>query len=77
MLINGRNLTNLVFKYVQRYLKEHPDTNDSLTMMFYRTAQGIPIQIYTFSKDKEWTKYEALKIILSSVMVTRFQFPAQ
>ena len=65
MLINGRNLTNLgIFReYVQRYLKEHPDTNDNLTMMCRQlqpTAQGIPIQIYTFSKDKEWTKYEAL-----------------
>jgi len=65
MLINGRNLTNLgVFReYVQRYLKEHPDTNDDLTMMCRQlqpTAQGIPIQIYAFSKDKEWTKYEAL-----------------
>ena len=65
MLINGRNLTNLgIFReYVQRYLKEHPDTNDNLTMMCRQlqpTAQGIPIQIYAFSKDKEWTKYEAL-----------------
>ena len=65
MLINGRNLTNLgIFReYVQRYLKEHPDTNDDLTMMCRQlqpTAQGIPIQIYAFSKDKEWTKYEAL-----------------
>ena len=65
MLLNGRNLTNLgIFReYVQRYLKEHPDTNDNLTMMCRQlqpTAQGIPIQIYAFSKDKEWTKYEAL-----------------
>ena len=65
MLINGRNLTNLgIFReYIQIYLKEHPDTNDDLTMMCRQlqpTAQGIPIQIYAFSKDKEWTKYEAL-----------------
>ena len=58
MLLNGRNLTNLgVFRtYIEEYLKAHPMTNDDLTMMCRQlepTAQGIPIQIYTFSKDKE------------------------
>ena len=65
MLLNGRNLTNLgVFRvYIEEYLKAHPLTNDDLTLMCRQlepTSQGIPIQIYTFSKDKEWTKYEAL-----------------
>jgi len=65
MLLNGRNLTNLgVFRvYIEQYLKAHPMTNDDLTMMCRQlepTSQGIPIQIYAFSKDKEWTKYEAL-----------------
>jgi miniconductance mechanosensitive channel len=65
MLLNGRNLTNLgVFRvYIEHYLKAHPLTNDDLTMMCRQlepTSQGIPIQIYAFSKDKEWTKYEAL-----------------
>ena len=93
MLINGRNLTNLgIFReYIQRYLKEHPDTNDNLTMMCRQlqpTAQGIPIQIYAFSKDKEWTKYEALTSdifdhLLSSVKYFNLecfelnQFPVQ
>ena len=65
ILLNGRNLTNLgVFRvYIEEYLKAHPLTNDDLTLMCRQlepTSQGIPIQIYTFSKDKEWTKYEAL-----------------
>ena len=65
MLLNGRNLTNLgIFRvYIEEYLKAHPLTNDDLTLMCRQlepTSQGIPIQIYTFSKDKEWTKYEAL-----------------
>ena len=65
MLLNGRNLTNLgVFRvYVEKYLKDHPMTNEDLTLMCRQlepTSQGIPIQIYTFSKDKEWTKYEGL-----------------
>ena len=65
ILLNGRNMTNLgVFRtYIEEYLKAHPMTNDDLTMMCRQlepTSQGIPIQIYAFSKDKEWTKYEAL-----------------
>ena len=65
MLLNGRNLTNLgLFRvYVEKYLEDHPMTNDDLTLMCRQlepTSQGIPIQIYTFSKDKEWTKYEGL-----------------
>ena len=65
LLLNGRNLTNFgVFrKYIEEYLKAHPMTNENLTLMCRQlepTSQGIPIQIYTFSKDKEWTKYEAL-----------------
>lgn len=65
MLLNGRNMTNLgVFRtYIEEYLKAHPMTNEDLTLMCRQlepTSQGIPIQIYTFSKDKEWTKYEAL-----------------
>jgi miniconductance mechanosensitive channel len=93
MLLNGRNLTNLgVFRiYIEEYLKSHPMTNDDLTMMCRQlepTSQGIPIQIYTFSKDKEWTKYEALTSdifdhLLSSVKYFKLecfelsQFPGQ
>ena len=65
LLLNGRNLTNIgVFRiYIEEYLKAHPMTNENLTLMCRQlepTSQGIPIQIYTFSKDKEWTKYEGL-----------------
>ena len=93
MLLNGRNLTNLgVFRvYVEEYLKSHPMTNDDLTMMCRQlepTSQGIPIKIYIFSKDKEWTKYEALTSdifdhLLSSVKYFKLecfelsQFPGQ
>ena len=58
LLLNGRNLTNIgVFRiYIEEYLKAHPMTNEDLTLMCRQlepTSQGIPIQIYTFSKDKE------------------------
>ena len=83
MLLNGRNLTNFgVFRmYIEEYLKAHPMTNENLTLMCRQlepTSQGIPIQIYTFSKDKEWTKYEALTSdifdhLLSSVKYFRLE----
>ena len=59
----GRNLTNIgVFrKYIQTYLEKHSALNQDMTLMTRQlapTAQGIPIEIYTFSADKRWQNYE-------------------
>jgi miniconductance mechanosensitive channel len=66
VLVNGRRLTNLgVFRqYVENYLYNHPRINNNMTFMVRQlqlTDRGIPIEIYVFSKDKEWVKYEALQ----------------
>ena len=63
LMINGRNLTNLgVFrKYVETYLENHSAVNKEMTMMTRQlqpTPQGIPLEIYVFSKDKRWQNYE-------------------
>ncbi len=63
LLINGRNFTNLgLFRYyAQSYLKSHEQINQNMTVMCRQlapTAQGIPLEIYAFSKDKEWINYE-------------------
>ena len=63
LMINGRNLTNLgVFrKYVETYLENHSAVNKDMTMMTRQlqpTPQGIPLEIYVFSKDKRWQNYE-------------------
>ncbi|MFD1316210.1 mechanosensitive ion channel family protein [Namhaeicola litoreus] len=63
LLINGRNLTNLgVFrKYVETYVEKHSAINKDMTLMVRQlapTTQGIPIEIYAFSKDKRWQNYE-------------------
>ncbi len=63
--INGKSLTNIgVFrKYVELYLHENPNLNMDLTCMVRQlevTTQGIPIEIYAFSKEKEWEKYESI-----------------
>lgn len=63
VLINGRNLTNFgVFrKYIDEYLKSHSAVNKEMSIMTRQlapTPQGIPLEIYCFSKDKVWKNYE-------------------
>jgi len=63
LLINGRNLTNIgVFrKFVETYIEQHSAINKDMMIMTRQlapTAQGIPIEIYAFSKDKRWENYE-------------------
>ncbi|WP_046746289.1 mechanosensitive ion channel family protein [Kordia zhangzhouensis] len=63
LLINGRNLTNIgIFrKYVESYLQQHSAINKDMMIMsrqLAQTPQGIPLEIYAFSKDKVWKNYE-------------------
>ena len=61
--LNGRNLTNLGLfrKYITKYLENHAGLNKEMLMVCRQlqpTAQGIPLEIYVFSKDKKWENYE-------------------
>ncbi len=63
VLINGRNMTNFgVFrKYIDEYLHSHSAVNKDMTIMTRQlspTPQGVPLEIYCFSKDKVWKNYE-------------------
>ncbi|WP_075341154.1 mechanosensitive ion channel family protein [Tenacibaculum agarivorans] len=63
LLINGRNLTNfgMFRKYIDIYLKRHQNINQDLLFMSRQlapTPNGIPLEIYAFSSEKEWVKYE-------------------
>jgi len=63
LLINGRNLTNIgVFrKYIQTYLDNHSAINKEMLLMARQlqpTTQGVPLEVYAFSKDKRWENYE-------------------
>ena len=65
-IINGRQQTNLgVFRaYILSYIKSNPNVNQNMTRMVRQlqpTEFGIPLQIYAFSKEKEWTKYEEVQ----------------
>ncbi len=63
LLINGRNLTNFgVFrKYLTAYMEQNSAIHKDMTMMVRQlapTPQGIPMEIYAFSKDQRWVNYE-------------------
>ncbi|WP_298223310.1 mechanosensitive ion channel family protein [Flavobacterium sp.] len=61
--LNGRNLTNfgLYRKYITSYLENYPSLNKDMILLCRQlqpTAQGIPLEIYTFTKDKKFENYE-------------------
>lgn len=63
---NGRKMTNLgtFRKYLENYLHNHPKINQDMTFLVRHLQpdeKGLPIEIYVFSKDQEWAKYEALQ----------------
>ncbi|KKK57821.1 hypothetical protein LCGC14_3050620, partial [marine sediment metagenome] len=63
LLINGRNQTNLgIFRrYIDAFLHENPAINKDLFLMVRHlepTPQGIPLEVFCFSKDKRWEIYE-------------------
>jgi miniconductance mechanosensitive channel len=65
-LVNGRRMTNIgTFRaYVQAYLQNHPAINKDMTFLIRQlapTENGLPIEIYVFSKDKVWANYEAIQ----------------
>lgn len=64
-LVNGRNMTNVgVFKiYVEEYLKSNSSINQEMMIMVRQlptTDMGLPLEVYAFSKRKEWKKYESI-----------------
>ncbi len=61
--VNGRNLTNLGLfrKYITQYLENHSGLNKDMYLLCRQlqpSAHGIPLEIYAFSKDKNWENYE-------------------
>lgn len=61
--INGRNMTNfgLFRKYITFYLENYPDLNKDMILLCRQlqpTAQGIPLEIYTFTYEQRFVEYE-------------------
>lgn len=65
-LVNGRRQTNIgIFRaYLTEYLSNCPYINKDMTFMVRQLAPtefGIPMQIYAFSSNKAWIKYENIQ----------------
>lgn len=65
-LVNGTIETNLgLFRaYMTIYLKQHRFINNDLTLMVRTlepTPNGLPLQIYCFSANKDWVSYESIQ----------------
>ena len=62
----GNKEVNLhIFRhYAEYYLRNNPKVSQDLTMLVRQlqpTAQGMPIELYFFSADTAWAKYEQLQ----------------
>ena len=65
-LINGRCLTNIgTFRaYIEAYLRSNSQIHDNMTFLVRQlepSAQGLPIQIYVFTNDTDWIRYEGIQ----------------
>jgi miniconductance mechanosensitive channel len=61
--VNGRNMTNfgLFRKYITNYLENYPGLNKNMILLCRQlqpTHQGMPLEIYAFSKDQSFEQYE-------------------
>lgn len=66
VLVNGRRMTNLgTFRaYLVSYLRDHPKIHQELTFLVRQLdpgPTGIPIQVYVFSNDQDWSNYESIQ----------------
>lgn len=51
-------------EYAARYIKHHPDIHPDLMQMvraMQPTSEGIPIEVYCFTRDTNWVAYEAVQ----------------
>ncbi|PVX51031.1 miniconductance mechanosensitive channel [Balneicella halophila] len=64
--VNQKRLTNIgtFRKYIENYLKQTNYPNLNMTFIVRQlqsTEKGVPIEIYFFSKEKAWEKYEGVQ----------------
>ena len=65
-VVNGRALTNLgtYRAYIKNYLKSNKHISDNMTFLVRQLEagpEGVPIQIYVFSNDTDWIRYESIQ----------------
>lgn len=85
----ARRQTNIgIFRaYLIAWLRENPQINQEMTFLVRQLApgpQGLPLEIYVFSRDKVWANYEAIQAdifdhllaVLPEFSLRPFQYPA-
>ncbi len=65
-LINGRRLTNVgTFRaYIEAYLRNNSKIHPEMTFLIRQLepiSRGLPIQIYVFTNDTDWVRYEGIQ----------------
>lgn len=80
LIINGRQLTNIgVFReYVFNYLKSNPHIDQEGTILVRQlenTPHGLPLEIYCFTNDSQWSNYEDIQAdIFDHLLVASKEF---
>ncbi|MBU4538548.1 MAG: mechanosensitive ion channel [Weeksellaceae bacterium] len=80
LIINGRQLTNIgVFReYVFNYLKNNPHIDQEGTILVRQlenTPHGLPLEIYCFTNDSQWSNYEDIQAdIFDHLLVASKEF---
>jgi miniconductance mechanosensitive channel len=64
--VHPRRLTNIgTFRaYVVAYLRNHPKIHQEMTFLVRQlapTQHGVPIEVYVFSTDQNWVRYEGIQ----------------
>ncbi len=75
MSANRRRMTNIgTFRaYALAYLKSHVDINPNMTCMVRQlepTSQGIPVEIYCFTRTTVWVDYERIQGDIFDYLIT-------
>ena len=66
VLVNGRRMTNIgTFRaYVEAYLRSNSKIHQEMTFLIRQLApgpNGLPMEIYVFTNDTVWARYEAIQ----------------
>src|SRR5690606_26290107 len=64
--VNARRVTNLgTFRaYIDQYLRNHPRIHQDMTLLVRQldpTPEGLPLQVYCFTKTVAWSEYESIQ----------------
>ena len=65
-IVKGRLFTYIgTFRaYIKAFLKNHSDIHDKMTFLIRQLPpgeKGLPMEIYVFTKDTDWVRYESIQ----------------